>query len=579
MKNESADSQSIDPRRLCRTIILFRAILVVVALSVLTFLMKAGVEIEGGAPVAGLLLAVLPLTAIWYIALNSNLDLRKLIYSQVVADLAVYTGIVFYTGGAASQLPLLYLITIFIVSIFFYLKGAVIIAAVSAMLYISASLVEWRRASLAGTADASDLASSQTLFHMGLQVAFFFLIAFLSGYLSQRIRLSSARLRTTTSELKHVRMDTNSIIESMNSGLITVDHNGIITEINSSAAAILGLAREKTGGKSVDSVLIPISGELHRKIADAVTAGKEESRGEVMALVNSGTVLPLGVSISVLKGDSGERRGAVVVFQDLTQVKEMRERIRLSDRLAALGELSAAIAHEIRTPLASICGSIEMLKEGSDLKPEDKRLMGLVVKESERLRRIIADFLEFARSRSSQFSAVSVERILQEVVHLARNHPSFSKGVEIRFESDSGAIGYVDEERIKQVFFNLALNAVEALSEGGFLEIRLDRYTSPVGEEAILVVFRDNGRGIDRNDLRKVFDPFFTTKKEGTGLGLAIASNIVGEHEGRIEIDSEKGVGTVVKVYLPLYRSEVEENWETVGCGHGTADKQQTGVV
>ena len=579
MRNENFDIQSGDPRRLCKTVIVFRAILVGVALSILAFLMGAGIEIRGGIPVAGLLLVVFPLTAIWWIALKSNLSLSKLIYSQVVADLAIETGVIFYTGGAASQLTLLYLATIFVVSIFFYLRGAIIVAALSTALYISASLVQWRQAVFMGGGRAYDLASSYMIFHIALQVAFFFLIAFLSGHLSQRIRLSSARLKTTTSELKHARMDNTSIVESMNSGLITVDGDGVITEMNSSASSILALDRDGTRGRCIDDVLLPISAELHRKVLDALREGREEGRGEVNGLVNGGTRVPLGVSISVLRGDASESRGAVVVFQDLTQVKEMRDKIRLSDRLAALGELSAAIAHEIRTPLASICGSIEMLKDTS-LKPEDKRLMGLVVKESERLRRIIDDFLEFARSRSSQFSSVPMDRVLQEVVHLARNHPSFSKGVEIRLESANGMMAYIDEERIKQVFFNLALNAVESLPEGGFLEVSLETCAYSEGEELVRVMFRDNGKGIDRNDMRKIFDPFFTTKKEGTGLGLAIASNIVNEHGGRIEVDSEKGAGTVVKVYLPLDKSGAEEPELTpIGCGQITGAKQQTGVM
>jgi two-component system sensor histidine kinase PilS (NtrC family) len=579
MRNENFDIQSGDPRRLCKTVIVFRAILVGVALSILAFLMGAGIEIRGGIPVAGLLLVVFPLTAIWWIALKSNLSLSRLIYSQVIADLAIETGVIFYTGGAASQLTLLYLATIFVVSIFFYLKGAVIVATLSAALYISASLVQWRQSMYAGGGGPYDLASTYMIFHIALQVGFFYLIAFLSGHLSQRIRLSSARLKTTTSELKHARMDNTSIVESMNSGLITVDPDGVITEMNSSGSAILALDRDETRGRCVDDVILPISAELHRKVLEAIRRGREEGRGEVNALVNGGRRVPLGVSISVLRGEASEQRGAVVVFQDLTQVKEMRDRVRLSDRLAALGELSAAIAHEIRTPLASICGSIEMLKDTS-LKPEDKRLMGLVVKESERLRRIIDDFLEFARSRSTKFTSMPVDTILQEVVHLARNHPSFSRGVEIRLDSSPAVVAYVDEERIKQVFFNLALNAVESLPEGGFLEISSEPCAGPEGEGLARVMFRDNGRGIDRNDMRKIFDPFFTTKREGTGLGLAIASNIVGEHGGRIEVDSEKGAGTVVKVYLPLEKSGADEPELTpIGCGKCTGAKQQTGVM
>lgn len=579
MRNETLDNHSGDFRRLCKTVVVFRAILVGVALSIIAFLMGAGFEIRSGIPVAGLLLVVFPLTAIWWVALKSNVGLNKLIYSQVVADLAIETGVIYYTGGATSQLTLLYLATIFVVSIFFYLRGAVVAATLSTVLYTATSFIQWRHSGPGAFGRGYDLATSYMVFQVALQIAFFYLIAFLSGHLSQRIRLSSARLKTTTSELKHARMDTNSIIESMNSGLVTVDHNGIITEMNSSAASILALARDEARGRCIDDVIVPISRELHRKVLEAIKEGREEGRGEVNALVNGGLSVPLGVSISVLKGDAGERRGAVVVFQDLTQVKEMMDKMRLSDRLAALGELSAAIAHEIRTPLASICGSIEMLKD-TDIRLEDKRLMGLVVKESERLRRIIDDFLEFARSRSSQFTSLPMDTILNEVVHLARNHPSFSRGVEIRLESAPGIMGYVDEERIKQVFFNLALNAVEAVQDGGFLEIRLEKYASAGGEEAIRVTFRDNGRGIDRNDLRKVFDPFFTTKREGTGLGLAIASNIVNEHGGRIEIESETGRGTVVRVYLPSDGTGAEEpDWMNIGCGKGAEAKQQTGVM
>lgn len=275
MRNKSPDIQSSDLMRLCKTVIVFRAILVGVALSIMAFLMGAGTEIRGGIPVGGLLLVVFPLTAIWWIALKSNLSLSKLIYSQVIADLAIETGIIFYTGGAASQLTLLYLATIFVVSIFFYLKGAIIVASLSTLLYIAASLVEWRQSSSGGLGGSYDLASSYMIFHIALQVAFFYLIAFLSGHLSQRIRLSSARLKTTTSELMHARMDTNSIVESMNSGLITVDIGGVITEMNSSAASILVLPREETRGAASTTSSFPYPpSSTGKSLRPSRTAGK-----------------------------------------------------------------------------------------------------------------------------------------------------------------------------------------------------------------------------------------------------------------------------------------------------------------
>ncbi len=572
MNIQATQAEDQDLRGLCRIMIILRMICVGVALSVMAFLSAAGLEIPAVYPIAGLLLVVFPLSAIWWLILKSGYGFRSLVYSQLIADVVIESGIVFFTGGAQSHLAILYLMTIFLAGIFLWSRGAVLVATLSALLYTAASLAEKVHfQSLAG-ASAGRNASTYLILNIALQVTFFYLIAVLSGYSSRKIRSFAAKLRSTTTELEKARMDTRVIIESMNTGLMTVGSDKVINEFNKSASRILGLTPELVRGRKVDEVLGQVSPELCMKIAEAVDMRIEEERGEVVATTADGRRVPLGIGISLLSAEEEPATGAVVVFQDLTQVKNLSERIRLADRLAALGELSAAIAHEIRTPLASICGSIEMLRDSLAPEGEDGKLVDLVIKESERLRRKIDYFLEFARTRPARFGEVSLDAILKEVVCLVRNHPHFGERMTVDLEVSSAACAWADEQTVKQVFYNLALNAVEALEPGGTLKVSLDAPPQEGNGRYARVTFEDDGAGIDQGDLNRVFEPFFTKKEAGTGLGLAIASKIVEDHGGRIEIKSTMGVGTVATVYLPLDRVTVEGNYFGAGSSYRLAE-------
>jgi two-component system, NtrC family, sensor histidine kinase PilS len=377
----------------------------------------------------------------------------------------------------------------------------------------------------------------------------------MSGYLSRRTGVFGARLKSAARELQKIKMETHWIIESMSSGFVIVGADFVVTEFNKSASRMFGMAPGSAIGRKAQEVFEPVSAELLRKIADGLAEGREEERAEVNARRLDGTEIPLGISVSILKDDDGCTRGIVLVFQDLTDVKRIEERIRLADRLAVLGEMSAAIAHEIRTPLASISGSVEMLTESLDVQGANRRLLELVLKESDRLRSIIDHFLEFARVKPSRLRELALSAALTEVIHLVRNHPSFTSGVRVELEAPASVKAWVDEDTIKQVFYNLALNAVEALRPGGVLKVKLGASRAE-GTGYAWITFQDNGVGIDQDDLKHVFEPFFTRKRSGTGLGLAIASKVVQEHGGRIEIASTKGQGTAATVYLPLDRPE-----------------------
>jgi two-component system sensor histidine kinase PilS (NtrC family) len=543
---------------LAKMMIMVRVICVGGALSVIALLAGAGLETRNALVLAGMLFLVFPLSLVWWLVLRSGRGLAKLIYVQLAADVGLATGMVYFTGGVDSHLAVLYLVTILLASILLSIRGALATATVSAALYAAAS---WLENSHRGAPGGNrEISGAYAVLAVALEIAFFYSAAVLSGYLARRMGIFGARLRSAATELAKVKLDTRFIIENMSSGFMIVDADGRVTEFNGSASRMLAVPAEEAIGGRAAEVIGPVSRDLASKIGAALADGVEEERGEARAFARDGREVPLGVSLSLLR-DGGATRGVVIICQDLTDVKRMAERMRLADRLAALGELSAALAHEIRTPLASICGSVEMLRDSVVADGENGKLLSLVIKESDRLKSIIDHFLEFARSRPSRMRDVPLDAVLAEVVCLVRNHPSFHGGINVEMSAGGPSVrAWVDEETVKQVLYNLALNAVEAMPSGGRLKIGLEASSGEAPGYAV-VRFEDQGVGIDEVDLKRIFEPFFTRKQAGTGLGLAIASKIVEEHGGRIEITSTKGLGTVATVYLPRHRTQDSRIW------------------
>jgi two-component system sensor histidine kinase PilS (NtrC family) len=264
----------------------------------------------------------------------------------------------------------------------------------------------------------------------------------------------------------------------------------------------------------------------------------------------------------------------------------MQERMRRADRLAAVGHLAASMAHEIRNPLAAIANSVDMLRDELVVHGEQRRLMDLVVKESERLNRILDDFLEYARSRPLNVQVVPVRDALEEVVTLMRRHPDIDKSLQVTLQDSTagGALASIDEEQLKQVYVNLALNAFDAMGKSGVLQIHLERsFGGDVGlAEApyVRVRFCDSGPGVDTGQEASIFEPFYTTKPQGTGLGLSIAARIVESHGGRLEARNHSQGGAEFTIDLPEVTGAVaprhpQSDWGT----DGIPVQQQESVV
>jgi two-component system sensor histidine kinase PilS (NtrC family) len=473
-------------------------------------------------------------------------------------DILLETVLVHYTGGAFSQFALLYFLSIVSGSVFFQLRGTLVLATLAAVAYVGLVVAEavGLVTPAGGAVPAVRPTGMVVAFHAGLNVVTFYLVAFLSGQLSLKVERRRRMLETATEELRAARLDTDQIIENLASGLLTLDMAGRITHLNRAGEAILGVRAADVTGAFQREALAQSAPALVSLLEQTLSERQASARVEVTVTRRDGTKVPVGLSLSFMarSGPDTEPRGLIAIFQDLTESRRIEESLRRADRLAAIGEISAGIAHEIRNPLASICGAAQILGAELSVKGEEERLLRLVVREADRLNRFVGDFLAYAKSRSRQVSLVALEPMLADVKNLIESHPKFPRGIRIEVEVPEGEhFAEADAEEIKRVFLNLAQNAVEAMGPSGTLAIELGA-PEPVGDggaDVVTITFRDTGPGVPESERDAMFKPFVTGKKGGTGLGLAIAQKIVEEHKGEIRYESAPGGGAAFVVELP----------------------------
>ncbi|MBN1163508.1 MAG: PAS domain S-box protein [Candidatus Krumholzibacteriota bacterium] len=497
-----------------------------------------------------------------YLAYRGGIPFPVLIRLLIGVDIAVLTLMAHYGGGSNSYFTILFILPIITGGEYFQIAGGLTTAICVASVYIIYSLLElggylrspaggW----MMGTADAGIY---KLILRAYLHMVTFIFVGLLSGYVSQHMKNRGRELADREKEILHMQLSTESILMNMSSGLVVTDMTGTILTFNPAAVSILGIEdNEDLQGRTLQEA-VPHLTAIIEELSLVMLSGIQRQRHEIEVKKTDGTVVPLGISISLLRDELKEKKGVIAIFQDLTEVQRMRDRVRQADKMAAVGEMSAAIAHEVRAPLASICGSIEMLKGELELSGDNRRLMDLIIRESDRLDRIISDFLEFARMRKPSFSSLDIENCLSEIGLLLQNTPGLDRETSIQFEGETQGVRIeADDEQIRQVFLNLGINACEAIKKSGHLSISVKKVTARMAEneepeECVQVEFRNDGPAIPEDVLPHVFEPFYTTKPGGTGLGLAIASRIVEGHGGVIKVCSGEGGETVFTIILPV---------------------------
>jgi two-component system sensor histidine kinase PilS (NtrC family) len=478
-----------------------------------------------------------------FLALPKATNLFRLAWLQLTLDVVLGTAIVAVTGGPQSIFVFLYILFILAASMILSLPGGIAIASLASLLY--AGLVLGRTVFPPSGFPESAEAISLGILTMLTNSGVFLVVAILTGTLAERTKRVHRALEDRQKDLSDLQAFKDLIFHSVGSGLIALDRTGKITAFNRAAEEITGRRAEETVGQPWETVLgRSIASE--QIWASVSTESRQVRRFETLIRRQDGRQVPLGISFWPLTSGEGTLVGVIGVCQDLTEIKQMEQRMRQADRLAMLGRLATNIAHEIRNPLASLSGAIEVLAR--DLPQDESRghLMEIVLRESDRLNRILKEFLEYARPAPLAPMPVNMVEILDEVL-LLLEHRAHGAPLKVVREYMDRVPAYLDPQQMRQAIWNLCLNAVEAMPEGG--ELRVAVRTRP--GRRLEVEVGDTGSGIAPEDLPHIFEPFYSSKAGGSGLGLALVHRVVQDHGGEIEVRSTPGAGTTFILSLP----------------------------
>jgi len=528
-------------------IMLFRVAMITVLLGS-TVIVNASSEEpfadDSSSALLGLIVGTYLLTIGYAILLPRLRTHTTLAFVQLLGDQVVTLALVILTGGVESVFNVVLALTVMNGAILLYRKGAFAAAIVSVGIIVFIAAREWV---LVPSATSTPAAVRGLLQWASTNVTAVLLVALLAGYLSELLQTAGQRLRSQSVDLEQLRTLNQHILSSLQSGVISHTFDGRVIYFNQAAERI-------TGHRAMDILLHDVRAVFGR-LPMQPDAGEALSRWEETFERPDGQVRILGMSRSPLVAPDGTHHGAVIVLQDLTPLRQLEQKIRRSEKFAAIGMMAAGIAHEIRNPLASISGSIQMLQRTLAMDPTNKRLMDIVTREVDRLNALITDFLKFARPAPPEPERIRVAKLLPEVVEVFRYMQTQSDGgprydVDVQIGESIEVV--VDPRQIKQVLWNLLNNAVEAMPHGGLVQIS-GTAVGPAGapDEVVELKISDPGIGIPADQIGRIFDPFFTTKSRGSGLGLALVHRIIDEHGGQIDVTSEPDRGTTFTLRLP----------------------------
>ncbi len=487
------------------------------------------------------------LTVLYAATLRQAERYRWLVDLQLGGDVLVISAFIYFTGGITSYFSSLYVLAIVAASTVQFRRGGVLVAGLSALLYGGVVLAQYMTAD--GLLHDPWLVSpalpprSVAEYTYLLNTFGFVAVAVLSGSLAEGMRSAGARLVQASSEIAHLQAFNQHVIDSLPSGLATTDRLGRVQTFNRAAEFITGRPSTSVIGRPIAEVL-----QLSQDTVDALTADIGANRGRRMEghYVRDGQHMEIGLSAANLETPSG-RAGLLFTFQDVTEFKKLERDVRIQQRLAAVGEMAAGIAHEIRNPLASMSGSIQILRQDLPLSAEQEQLMDIVLRESERLNTTIGSFLAYARPQRFAIQRFDVRRALNDAALLLRNSADVHAHHFIDVDVPDVELWYeADEGQIKQIVWNLATNGLRAMPEGGRLLLR-----ASYSDDGVAITVCDEGVGIPTSELDGLFQPFHGRFAKGSGLGLAIVHRIVTDYNGEIRVDSQAGQGTTVSVRLP----------------------------
>jgi len=523
--------------------------LVKVRIIILTFLLGLELAITRLTPVAFPLRLFITVVLLWYtisvfyvLLLSFWQEYRIQSLLQVLTDMVLVSLVIYATGGVDSSFNFLYPLVIIVACILLPRVWAYLTAALAFILYGTVLELTYFEVIPSYSTTHPELKTLQAIILVNL--CGYLAVSYLAGLLATKLRQVDVKLKDTSGALENLQALHENIIQSITEGLITTGLDGHITFVNSAAQKLLERSERELIGQPIAGLFLDPLPQVN----------SERAHAEVRAPVPRGFRKTFRVLVSTLAVPERGTLGYVYTFDDLTEIRRLEREIRMQDRLAAVGRLAAAIAHEIRNPLTSIAGAVHLLSGIRDLSDEHRQLLQIVTRESERLNGIITDFLAYSRGRQYQFKKVDLLPLLEDTLTLLEHRlTAENRGIRVeRKYKVTEAWTLADGDKIKQVFWNFCENAVRAMPEGGTLTISVE-----ASGKAWEMHFADTGPGISPQLIEKVFEPFQSQFEGGTGLGLAIVYQIVQAHEGKVWARSKPGQGCVF--VLRLNRLETAE--------------------
>jgi two-component system sensor histidine kinase PilS (NtrC family) len=494
------------------------------------------------------ILSIVYLSLLKYIR---NLPLN--IYIQSLCDVILITAMVYGTGGIQSIYSVFYPLVIIYSVLFLGRRGGLVIASAAGIFYgLFADLEFYGVIYPIFSIPIPDdrLNASYVFTRIITHILSFYFIALLTSFVVEQEKRTRTLLAEKQSAFDQLDILHRSIIESVDTGILSINPEGRIKSFNPAAAEITGFSFRDVENRNLAEVFPDFPPFLKERKSNAYKS-VAKTRFETTFHAADGRSLILGGSLSPLRDPRGFAIGEIIIFQNLTEINEMRESLEKSHRLAFIGGMAASLAHEIRNPLASISGSIQMLKQDIPPTETNQKLMQIILRGKDQLESFLKDFLLMARPAPGVCEEIDVRGAIRDVLDSLRCVPDWPEPLRIDLIMPEKPLGIqANKTEIRQVFWNLILNAVQAMPEGGNLTVEA-RAARNDGRAGVEIKIGDTGCGIKNEDLRKIFEPFYTTRDVGTGLGLAVVSRILEGYRGSIDIQSEAGSGTTCRIWFP----------------------------
>ena len=476
----------------------------------------------------------------------SLISLKKLRFTQfltnlqVIWDLSFVTVLVLFTGGILSPYSFLYLLSIMIAGMLLGRRQALYTASLCGILY--GTILDFQYfgyLSFFGLSqeDAHHFGALRLFYTIAFNLIAFGLTAFITGLLAERARLSEEALQRSSIDYFELAQLNSAIVTHSESGLLTTTVTGRIRVFNPYAEAIVGLSQSDAYDTHIETIFPQLSG--------LYTFSSESLKREFEYKTSDGTAMILGYRVAPFNDSNGILAGYIINFKDITTIRRMEAALKKADRLAALGELSARMAHEIRNPLAALCGSVQLLSASTEIQEYDARLLAIVTREAERLNVLISEFLMYARPATPRLEPILLHPYIEEEFLFLAHDPRYNKVSLQNLVPESIKIT-VDPNQLHQVIINLLQNAADAMPEGGEVRIECNNTNT-----AVRISFTDSGPGISEDSAQHLFEPFWTTKPAGTGLGLAISYRIIEAHGGNLSVEQPSAGGCRFVITLP----------------------------